>query len=40
MDKCVDYSTTRGPMTSYEIIQCDACHEMYLSRSSAQASHA
>lgn len=37
LDHYNDYSTTRGPMTAYDVMVCDDCHEMSLRRSAAQA---
>jgi hypothetical protein len=38
LDHYCDYSTTRGPMTSYDVTFCDACEQMSLSLRSAQHS--
>ena len=36
IDHYCDYSTTRGPMTSYDITYCDRCEQMSLSQRAAQ----
>lgn len=36
VDQWRDYSTTRGPMTSYEVTYCDSCKLSSLNRRSAQ----
>jgi hypothetical protein len=38
VDRWNDYSTTRGPMTVYEVTYCDHCHLSSLNRRSAQKS--
>lgn len=38
VDRWCDYSTTRGPMTSYEVTYCDNCRLSSLNRRSAQTS--
>ena len=38
LDHYCDYSTTRGPMTSYDVTCCDACEQMSLSLRAAQRS--
>lgn len=40
VDRWCDYSTTRGPMTCYEVRYCDACRQSSLNRRSAQDIHA
>ena len=40
VDHWWDYSTTRGPMTSYEVTYCDQCKLSSLNRRSAQETRA
>ena len=37
LDRFCDYSTTRGPLTSYDIVTCDACQETGMRRAGANA---
>lgn len=36
LDHYQDYSTTRGPMTAYDVLVCDECGQLTLSRRAAQ----
>lgn len=38
LDNYCDYSTTRGPMTAYDMTYCDVCQQMHLNRRAAQSS--
>ena len=38
VDHYCDYSTTRGPMTSYDVTFCDSCDQLSLSLRAAQKS--
>lgn len=38
LDNYCDYSTTRGPMTAYDVTYCDFCQQMHLNRRAAQSS--
>lgn len=40
LDHYCDYSTTRGPMTAYDVVACDQCKQMSLRRSPAQPTRA
>jgi hypothetical protein len=37
LDRYCDYSTTRGPMTAYDITVCDDCKQLHLNRRAAQS---
>lgn len=40
LDSYRDYSTTRGPMTAYDVVVCDSCQQMSLRRTPAQSTRA
>lgn len=40
LDHYQDYSTTRGPMTAYDVFVCDECRQLSLARKAAQPTRA
>ncbi len=36
VDRFTDYSTTRGPLTSYALVECDGCRDRSLRLVAAQ----